>query len=121
MKKVIGIAMFLMTTVMFAQNRNAKASFDVDGVCNMCKERIEKASIKTKGVKSATWDVNTHQLDLIYNEHKTNLNAIKGSILEAGHDLASTKATDEAYASLHDCCKYRDEVVKDDHKNDKTK
>ncbi|MGO3812304.1 heavy-metal-associated domain-containing protein [Mesonia sp.] len=121
MKNLLSIAMILMTTVIFAQNRNAKASFEVDGVCTMCKERIEKASIKTKGVKSANWDVNTHQLDLIYNEKKTNLNAIKGSVLEAGHDLANTQATDEAYASIHDCCKYRDEEVKDDHKDDKTK
>ena len=37
----------------FAQNKNARVSLDVDGVCMMCKNRIEKASLKTKGVKSA--------------------------------------------------------------------
>lgn len=121
MKKLLSIVLLLMTTMVFAQNRNAKASFEVDGVCNMCKERIETACIKTKGVKSANWDVNTHQLDLIYNQKKTNLNEIKKGILEVGHDLVNATATEEAYNSVHLCCRYRDEVVKDDHKDDKDK
>ncbi|MBR9758006.1 MAG: cation transporter [Algicola sp.] len=121
MKNIVIIAIFLMTTVSFTQNKNAKASFEVDGVCMMCKDRIEKACIKTKGVKSAIWDVETHQLSLIYNEGKTNLNDIKKNILAVGHDLTDIKATDEAYNSVHPCCKYRDEEVKDDHKNDKKK
>ena len=39
----------------------------------MCKERIEKASIKTKGVKSAVWNVKTHELKLIFDARKTDL------------------------------------------------
>ena len=31
----------------FAQNKNAKASIEVDGVCMLCKNRIEKACFKT--------------------------------------------------------------------------
>ena len=49
-----------MGMTVFAQNKNARASIEVDGVCLMCKDRIEKACIKTKGVKSAVWDVKTH-------------------------------------------------------------
>ena len=33
------------------QDSNAKANFRVDGVCGMCKERIENSTIKLKGVK----------------------------------------------------------------------
>ena len=121
MKNIVVIAIFLMTTVTFAQNKNAKASFEVDGVCMMCKDRIEKACIKTKGVKSANWNVQTHELRLIYNEGKTSLNDVKKNILAVGHDLKDMKATDEAYNSVHPCCKYRDEEVKDDHKNDDKK
>ena len=47
------LTILCMTTLSFAQNKNAKASVEVDGVCMMCKKRIEKASLKTKGVKSA--------------------------------------------------------------------
>lgn len=107
----------MITTVTFAQNKNAKASIEVDGVCLMCKERIEKAAIRTKGVKSAIWNVETHVLKLIYDERKTSLDTIKQSIVAVGHDTKDLKATDEAYNSVHPCCKYRDEEVQNDHKN----
>lgn len=100
----------------FSQNKNAKASLEVDGVCLMCKERIEKACIKTKGVKSAVWNVETHELKLIFDERKTDLNTIKENIIAVGHDTEELVASDEAYASVHACCKYRDEDVKEDHK-----
>jgi len=116
MKNLVVIAVLFMTTVAFSQNKNAKASIEVDGVCMMCKERIEKACYKTKGVKSAVWDVKTHELKLIFDESKTNLNTIQKNIAAVGHDTKEIKATDEAYNSVHACCKYRDtEVVKDHH------
>ena len=86
----------LLTTITFSQNKNAKASMEVDGVCGMCKERIEKAAIRTKGVKSAVWNVDTHELKLIFDERK-----------------------DEPYESVHPCCKYRDDEVKKDHEKEK--
>ena len=58
----------LIFTVTFAQDKNAKASLEVDGVCLMCKARIEKACLATKGVKSANWDVKTHELKLFFDE-----------------------------------------------------
>ncbi len=100
----------------FAQNKNAKATIEVDGVCGMCKERIEKASIQAKGVKSATWDVQTHQLNLIYNEGKTDLTKIQQSIADTGHDTQDIKAKDEVYEHIDPCCRYRDQQVIDDHK-----
>jgi copper chaperone CopZ len=118
MKKLVLVLTLLVTTITFAQNKTAKASIEVDGVCMMCKERIEKAAIKAKGVKSAIWNVETHELELIYDERKTNLKVIQQSIADVGHDTKEIKATDEAYNSVHPCCMYRDETVKDDHKND---
>ncbi|WP_027124438.1 heavy-metal-associated domain-containing protein [Gelidibacter mesophilus] len=119
MKKIVLVFALLIGTLTFAQNKNAKATIEVDGVCNMCKERIEKAAIKAKGVKIANWDVNTHELKLIFDERKTSLKAIQQSIAEVGHDTKEIKATDEAYQSLHTCCYYRDEAVREDHKDDK--
>ena len=115
MKKIITVIALMLTTVAFAQDKNAKASIEVDGVCMMCKERIEKASIKTKGVKSAIWNVDTHELRLIYDERKTDLKKIQQSIADVGHDTKEIKATDEAYNSVHPCCMYRDKNVKMDH------
>lgn len=118
MKKVIVLIVVMLISIpSIAQNKNAKASIEVDGVCLMCKERIEKAAIRTKGVKSAIWNVETHELKLIYDERKTNLDTIRQNIAAVGHDTKALKATDEAYDSVHACCKYRDEEVQEDHKN----
>jgi len=105
-----------MTTLSFAQNKNAKASIEVDGVCMMCKNRIEKASLKTKGVKSAVWNVDTHELRLIFDENRTDLTTIQKKIVSVGHDTKEFKATDEAYDSVHSCCKYREDEVVEEHK-----
>lgn len=116
MKKLVVIIVMLFAYVSFGQNKNAKASLEVDGVCLMCKERIEKACIKTKGVKSAIWNVKTHELKVIYDERKTNLDSIQNSVVAVGHDTKTLKAKDEAYNSLHTCCLYRDTEVQEDHK-----
>lgn len=104
-----------------AQDKNAKAAIEVDGVCMMCKFRIEKAAIKSKGVKSAQWNMETHVLDLVFDERKTDLTAIKTNIAAVGHDTNDIKATIEAYESVDDCCRYRDEQVVKDHDNGKKK
>jgi len=105
------------------QDKNAKIAFEVDGICGMCKKRIETASLKTKGVKFASWNVETHQLSLILDERKTSKAEVQKNILAVGHDIvvdAKTKvvATKEAYESVHPCCKYRDEEIIKDHEGE---
>lgn len=118
MKKLILVSVFMFFGLtVFAQNKNAKATLDVDGVCMMCKQRIETAAIKTKGVKSAVWNVETHELSIIYDERKADLATINQNIAAVGHDTKDLKATDEAYNSVHPCCLYRDDDVKKDHEN----
>jgi cation transport ATPase len=121
MKKLLVLSFLFFGIVSYAQNKNEKASIEVDGVCMMCKERIEKAAIKTKGVKSAIWNVETHELKLIFDARKTNVETIQKKVIAVGHDTMEMKATDEAYASVHPCCKYRDEDVQEDHQNGKKK
>ncbi|WP_299890265.1 heavy-metal-associated domain-containing protein [uncultured Lacinutrix sp.] len=116
-KSIILVFVILLSVTAFSQNKNAKASIEVDGVCMMCKKRIEKASLNTKGVKSAIWNIETHELKLIYDERKTNLDLIRKKITSVGHDTKTLKATDEAYNTVHPCCKYRDEEIIEDHKN----
>jgi len=60
----LSLIMISISTLSFSQNKNAKASIEVDGVCMMCKTRIEKASLKTKGVKSASFALPNNYLTL---------------------------------------------------------
>jgi len=117
MKKVIVIICLVFVGVSAqAQKKNAKVSIQVDGVCMMCKKRIEKAALNTKGVKFAIWDLKTHMLSLIIDERKTNTKTIQKNIAAVGHDTKGIKATEHAYNSVDPCCKYRDKKVVDDHK-----
>ena len=52
------------------KNKNAKYTFEVNGNCEQCQKRIQKASYSIVGVKSAIWDIDSHQLNLILNEGK---------------------------------------------------
>ncbi|MBN97376.1 MAG: ATPase [Flavobacteriaceae bacterium] len=106
----------LLTSIAYTQNNNSKTILEVDGVCGMCKKRIEKASLKTKGVKSAVWNLETHQLQLIYNARKVDIETIKSNITAVGHDTKTLKASVEAYEKLDNCCRYRDLKVVKDHK-----
>jgi len=101
----------------FAQKKNKKMVFEVDGKCDMCKMRIEKAALGVSGVKFASWDIPTHQLSLILDERKTNTMQVKTALAEAGHDSKELKATKKSYDNLHACCKYRDDEADDSHEH----
>ena len=38
----------------------------MSGNCEMCKKRIEKAALTVKGVKTASWDIPSNVISVIY-------------------------------------------------------
>ncbi len=109
MKKIITILVVMISFVTVAQekkDKNKKAEFNVNGNCGMCEKRIEKAAFSVKGVKSADWHVDHHDMHVIFDENKCSLEDIKKAIAKAGHDTKDFKATEEDYNNLHGCCKY---------------
>ncbi|MFS4455030.1 heavy-metal-associated domain-containing protein [Maribacter sp. 2304DJ31-5] len=118
MKKVIvTIVLAFLATTGFAQEKNKKLTMEVDGKCDMCKMRIEKAALGVKGVKYAMWDIPSHQLSLIIDERKTDPMKVKTALIAVGHDTKELKATQEAYDSIHPCCKYREDDSDDSGKH----
>lgn len=127
MKKILLLICLFTVVTTFSQekklNKNAKISYKVDGICGMCKTRIETATLKTKGVKFAVWNVDSKQLNLIIDERKTNVESTQKNILNVGHDVFTNdetvkKAPEVAYNAVHPCCKYRDEEIVEDHKGE---
>jgi copper chaperone CopZ len=120
MKKIILIVCLLLTGFSAEaqkKKKNSKIAIEVDGVCMMCKKRIEKAALNTKGVKFASWDLKTHQLSLIVDENKTGVKTIQQNIAAVGHDTKGIRAKDHVYNQIDPCCKYRDKNVVESHKN----
>ena len=110
MKKLILVTVFIFGGFSIqAQeklNKNAKYEIEVNGNCEMCQSRIQKAAFSVPGVKSANWSAETHKMNLILNEEKANIADIKKAIAKAGYDTEEVKATDESYAKLPGCCQY---------------
>ena len=91
------------------KNKNAKYTIEVNGNCEQCQKRIQKAAFSVAGVKTTSWSIETHKLDLALNEEKTSIAAVKKAIAKVGHDTEEIKATKEDYDNLHSCCKYERE------------
>lgn len=111
LKKVILLASILLFSVNLnaqEKDKNKKISFEVKGNCGMCKSRIEKASLKVKGVKYVNWDIPSKELTLILDENKCTPLEVKKAIALVGHDTDSAKADNDIYDQLPACCKYRD-------------
>ena len=98
---------FLATGLIATAQKKAEIAFQVSGVCGMCEDRIERA-LDVPGVIMADWDVESKELTIAYKTKKISEKAIHQLVADAGHDTDKVKASDEAYANLHECCKYRD-------------
>ena len=85
--------------------------YNVNGVCDQCKRRIEDAAY-VRGVKFAEWNVDSHALTVKYDSSKTSYETVLKSIARAGHDNELLKATDEDYNKLPKCCLYRSGIKK---------
>ena len=118
MKQFLTITVVLfVASLAFAQEKNKKMTFEVDGKCDMCKMRIEKAALGVDGVKYAVWDIPSHELSLIIDERKTNAMEIKTALAAVGHDTKELKAKQEVYDNIHPCCKYREDDTNDSDKH----
>ncbi|HAF30588.1 MAG TPA: ATPase [Bacteroidales bacterium] len=116
----LGLAMFLMTNLsatekkIYDEKQDSKidtVQFEVKGVCNMCKERIENAAL-IKGVKWVEWNKITDTLTVIFRKDKTKLMDIHKSIAEAGHTTELVECNLDSYHKLPACCAYMGDVKK---------
>lgn len=110
--KIICIVLFLLSpAITKAQSKIDTTSFQVAGVCDMCKERIERAAL-LRGVKFAEWEKSSEQLTVIYRVDKVKLDEVHKSITSVGYDTDKVTASEEAYAKLPKCCRYRSGIEK---------
>ena len=109
MKNLLIASIITLTTLAgFSQKKGkVEAKFHVEGICNMCKNRIEETVNFSKGVKSASWNKETEVLVVVYKEGKTTPQEIGEALAKAGHDNDYAKATDEDYEKISKCCRYK--------------
>jgi len=104
------IPLFLLFFLAKAEAQTDTISFFVDGVCGMCKTRIEKNALQVEGVQEATWNMAERQFTAIVREN-TDIYQLHWTLAQAGHDTEELKAPTAAYESLDPCCAYRDPFI----------
>ena len=100
------VALFMLGAFsVFAGSKTEK--IEVKGNCGMCEKRIEKAAMSIDGVSKADWNKETKQMELVFDDTKTDLDKVEVAIAKVGHDTPKHKAPDAVYKALPDCCLYR--------------
>jgi periplasmic mercuric ion binding protein len=105
LKNIMVIALLITSTSVFAQ-RKIETTFKVDGECNMCKKRIEKA-LDVPGVIFAEWNIEKKEAFVVYKPKKISIDEIHQHINAVGHDTERSLAPDSVYEQIHHCCRYR--------------
>ena len=102
---ILGANSFAQTHDHSKMAASKSETIKVWGVCELCKDRIEKAA-KIEGVTKADWNIKTNLLTLVYDPSKVTSDAVQKKIAAVGHDTQKYKADDKVYNSLPSCCKY---------------
>ena len=117
MKRIILGRLFIPLFLLWSLNLGAQDEVSdtlniwVDGICGMCKTRIENVALSTIGVRFAEWDVESRQLMVVRSPEPLDVQQLHQNIAGVGHDTELITASAEAYEGLHACCKYRDEAI----------
>lgn len=104
MKSLIVILISIIAFV--SPEKTTVEKYTVSGVCGMCKKKIETAAIAA-GAMQAVYNPDNNILKVKYQSSVTSKEKILKAVADTGYDNELYKATDEAYQSLHSCCKYR--------------
>jgi mercuric ion binding protein len=88
-------------------NKPVTATFWVAGVCGMCEKSIE-GTLDTKGILKADFQLTDNMLTVTYKPTKITEAQIHALLNEVGYDTEKSTCTEEQYARVHGCCKYRE-------------
>lgn len=107
MKKTVFMLIAAFALCVPTQGKTIKKTFKANGLCEMCKARIQKTAKAVPGVMTAAWNQKTKTCSVVFDGKKTTLAKIEKAVANAGHDTDLYKAPDAAYKKLPGCCKYR--------------
>ena len=94
------------TAEVIVELMGTETSFGVKGNCKMCKKTIETSALTLDGVHKAEWNVQSKQIDLVYDDQLVELMTIHNAIASSGYATDLVDLNKEAYDNLPLCCKY---------------
>ena len=110
MRKLYLIICFALSFILISAQETevVETEIKVSGVCDMCKERIEKA-VDIKEVKYKKWNKRNKTLFVAHYSSVT-VDSLQKRIAAVGHDTENHKAEETTYLKLPKCCYYRHNV-----------
>ena len=73
-------------------------------VCEMCKDRIERELVFTKGVKEVKVDLEKNLITVKYRTDKVTPEKIRTAVSQLGYWADDVPADEAAFKKLPDCC-----------------
>lgn len=104
------LLLFGISTPLLAQKEGKKVTeitFHTEGVCGMCKNRIESA-LDLKGIRYVNWDKETGTTTVAYQTKEWTTEKIHARLAAVGHKTDLMAADTAAYRKLPLCCHYND-------------
>ena len=74
--------------------------------CEDCKSRIENRLVHEYGVSSVKADFRHHNVTVVWNTDRTNIENIKTALANLGYDADDVKADPDAYKKLPKTCQH---------------
>jgi mercuric ion binding protein len=105
MKIVISLIAIIILSISGIKAQIIEAQIKTSGQCEHCKEALEKNLRFEKGVKKVSFDIESHVVNVKYDEAKTTIRNIQVAITKLGYDADSLLADPKAYQKLNACCK----------------
>ena len=77
----------------------------VEGHCEMCKKKIERAAHSVAGIKSANWNEETKMLTVKYDLFKKEaIDNVQKKMAAIGYDTEKYRVSDAAFEQRGCCC-----------------
>jgi hypothetical protein len=102
------LLLYLVLASGIATHRKRRKLHFKSAVYAECVKIESSEHLDVPGIIMADWDVESKDLTIAYKTKKISGEGIHQLVADAGHDTDQIKATDEVYANIHGCCKYRD-------------
>lgn len=105
MKKMLFLVVLILGTVSVTTAQTMVVKVKTSAICKMCKNKIERDLLLTKGVKDAELNLKDKVVTVTYNSAKTTPELIRVAITKSGYDADDLPADPAAYDKLSSCCK----------------
>jgi copper chaperone CopZ len=107
MKKILFIvaSIIIFSFLSLGQPNKSVVKIKTSAICSQCKTRIEKALIKTDGIKMAYLNLTDSLATVYFNSKKITVDEIRTTISNLGYDADTIKRNAVSYEQLPNCCK----------------